>query len=1244
MISFTGIDATVEAGVEIVWQDAERIFCNGWQIQVDGSKKPILAVSPLSTEPARDYLSRLAHEYMFRESLAASWALLPLELDYDRGLLALEGLGANPLASLIGPPMDIGDFLQLAVASAVSIGHMHANGFIHKDIKPGNLFTDPAKSQVWITGFGVASRAPRERQSPMPPEVMVGTFAYMAPEQTGRMNRSIDIRSDLYALGVTFYEMLTGSLPFMAVDPVEWMHCHIARQPISPSERSPSVPEVLSSIVLRLMAKAAEDRYQTAAGLQHDLQRCLDEWRTNRRIEPFRLGENDVSGHLQFLEKLYGREEAVSTLVSAFDRVVTHGAFELVLVSGYSGIGKSSVVNELQRTLVPSRGLFVSGKLDQYKRGIPHATLAQAFQGLVRQLLSKSDAELSRWKEVLTDALGANGQLVVNLVPELSLIVGEQPVVPELSGPEAQNRVLLVFQSFLEVFARQEHPVVLFLDDLQWLDLATLDFFVHLASQQVVKHLLLVGAYRNNEVGPTHPLTRRLEIVRAGGRSIHQIELRGILPENVSQMLAEALDVRPIAVEPLSRIIAQKTGGNPFFTIQFVGALADEGLLIYGGQPSAWHWDIEPIKARHVSDNVVDLMVERLSRLSDRSLEVVKVAACMGNSVEIAKLHFVLEKTEHETQDLLREALRAGLILQMDETYAFAHDRVQEAAYAMLSENERAEIHLHIGTRLLAIGESDIDEQIFEIVNQFNRGEIPRADAQIRSHSASLNLRAGMKAKSSSAFPAAQSYLSQGAAQLGDDGWTSNYPLAFALALQHAECTFLAGDLNAALALADPVLKRAATDIDKAAVYRLKVELHVVRSENAAAVQCGLAALHLFGINFPEHPEREEIEQEFNSIRENLQGRPIDGFADLPPMTDARMLVAMRVLAEIWPPSFFTDFNLTTLTVCRMVNISLLHGMADASNQGYALLGWIMGPALGQYEEGHRIVNLACDLARKRGAPLDMARVYTTTGLTYSWTQPLAASIEWFRSAYRIGVEAGDAYFACFSGAFIAMTLFQCGRNLHEDAKETLDYVNAARSTGFRDGADMNVVAERASACLRGLTRSLSDFSDDDFDQAQFEADLQGPRAPVPEWWYWTRKVMLHFLSHEYREALVALDNVQTGRCKIVQIQHLDYYFYGALAIASYLNDVSREDGAGFRQRLDQFQKQLEFLGTGDTFADFCWQIRADLRRDSPAGRSRARGGTRLRREYPPIATERVSARRGDRQRAGVPIPRSARL
>src|SRR6516165_86835 len=434
--------------------------------------------------------------------------------------------------------MDLTRFLRFAAGLVTALGKLHQRRLIHKDIKPAKILVNSATGAVWLTGFGIASRLPRERQSPEPPEVIAGTLAYMAPEQTGRMNRSIDSRADLYALGVTFYQLLTGALPFQAADAMEWVHCHIARQPVPPAERVADVPDPVSALVLKLLAKAVEDRYQTAAGLERDLRHCLADWERQHRVDDFTLGQHDTPDRLLIPEKLYGRAHEVEALLGAFERVVTSGRPELVLVSGYSGIGKSSVVNEVHKVLVPSRGLFASGKFDQYKRDIPYSTLAQAFQSLVRPLLGKGEAELASWRHALLEALGPNGRLMVDLVPELSLIIGDQPPIPQLEPQQAQSRFQLVFRRFIGVFARPEHPLALFLDDLQWLDAATLDLLEDLLTRSDLQHIMLIGAYRDNEVTAAHPLMRKLEAIKTAGGKVKEITLVPLGQEHLEQLVA----------------------------------------------------------------------------------------------------------------------------------------------------------------------------------------------------------------------------------------------------------------------------------------------------------------------------------------------------------------------------------------------------------------------------------------------------------------------------------------------------------------------------------------------------------------------------------------------------------------------------------------------------------------------------------------------------------------------------------
>src|ERR1700678_276502 len=629
----------------------------------------ILLVGAVSEHPVPGALERLEHAYSLRDELDSDWAARPLPLIHQEGrpVLVMDDRGGVPLDQSLSQPLDLAVWLRVAIGLSTAIGHLHQRGIIHKDIKPANVLINPITGQCWLTGLLVASRLRRERQAAEPPEMIAGTLPYMAPEQTGRMNRSIDSRSDLYSLGVTFYRMLTGVLPFTASDPMEWVHCHIARQPIAPDQLRNEIPAPLSAMVMKLLAKTAGERYQPGAGVEADLRKCLLAWEPLGRIEPFPVGAQDVSGRLLIPERLYGREREIDALLASFDRVVTNGESELVLVSGYSGIGKSSVVHEVHKVLVPPRGLFASGKFDQYKRDIPYATLAQAFHSLVRPLLGRSDAELGRWRDVLSKALGPHGQLVTNLVPELELVIGRQPPVPELPPHEAQNRFQTVFRRFLSVFARKEHPLALFLDDLQWLDTATIELLEHLVTHSEVRYLLLIGAYRNNEVGATHPLRRMSEAIRKAGARVHEIVLEPLRIDDVSRLVAGALQCELEPARPLAELVQAKTGGNPFFAIQFFKGLAEEGMLSFNPVALAWEWDINRIRAKNYPDNVVDLVAGKLKRFAVITQEALKQFACLGNVADVATLIRVHGQTEEALNTALWEAVLAGLVVREDE-------------------------------------------------------------------------------------------------------------------------------------------------------------------------------------------------------------------------------------------------------------------------------------------------------------------------------------------------------------------------------------------------------------------------------------------------------------------------------------------------------------------------------------------------------------------------------------------------
>jgi PAS domain S-box-containing protein len=1168
---------------------------------------PILLVAPAGDYPSPESLQRLEHEFALRAELDADWAARPVELlRHDVGqMLVLEDHGGEPLDRLLGRPLDVATFLDIAIPLAAALGQVHAHGLIHKDVKPANILVNPVTGDVRLTGFGIASRLPREHQALAPPDAIAGTLAYMAPEQTGRMNRSVDSRSDLYALGVTFYEMLTGTLPFTAGDPMEWVHCHIARQPTPPDERVPTIPAPLAAIVLKLLAKTAEDRYQTAAGLAFDLGQCLADRETSGRIDAFPLGTQDASARLMIPEKLYGREREIEVLLSAFDRVVARATPELILVSGYSGVGKSSVVNELHRELVPTRGLFAAGKFDQYKRDIPYATLAQAFRGLVRPLLGQSEAALAPWREALREALGANGQLIESLVPELELVLGTQPSVADLPPQDAKHRFQTVFRRFVNVFARPAHPLVLFLDDLQWLDAATLDLVEHLVTHPDVQHLLLVGAYRDNEVGAAHPLMHTLATIRAAGARMHEVMLAPLEVDDVGRLVADALHRDVERARPLAQLIHEKTGGNPFFAIQFFTALADEGLLVFdraaAARYPAWHWDIERIRAKSYTDNVVELMAGKLKRLSASAQDALMHLACLGNTVEIATLTLAYAESTVAMHAALWEAVQAGLVFRLEHAYAFAHDRIQQAAYSLIADEQRATIHLHIGRTLLAgMPAEQLAGYLFEVANQFNQSAALLGDRSEKVRVAALNLRAGRKAKASTAYASASAYLTAGMALLDEQDWASQYELTFGLWLERAECEFLSGRFDMAEQLIAELLRRAASKVDQAAVYQLKLLLHTVKSENEQGMASGLACLRLFGIDLPAHPTFAQVQAEYETVWQTLEGRPTEGLIDLPLMTDPEVQAAMQLLSVLGPPAYFTDFHSFCLIACRMVTIGMQHGISDASTLGFALLGFISGPVFHRYGEGWRFARLACGLAEKHHFIANQPKVYHATGTVAFWTQPIETAIGYMRATFRTAAETGDLTFACYGMHQIVPGLLLRNDPLDAVWRESEVALSVAREAKYGDTADIIGSQQRFVATMQGRTSSFSSFSDAQFDETAFEAELTRGRMPLMTCFYWILKLKARFLSGDHTEALAAADAAKAIlSVATAQIQLLDYFYYSALTVAALYEEGSAGEQAGWRALLAAHRDQLrEWADTyPPTFADKHALVSAEVAR-----------------------------------------------
>ncbi|NUT87616.1 AAA family ATPase [Pseudomonas corrugata] len=1150
--------------MQILWDDGERTFCRQLRSGADGTYS-VLVARPAGEQPPPGCLGRLAHEFGLKDELESTWSVRPLEMlrEGAQMQLVLEDPGGVPLMQLLIAPMEIATFLRLAVGITVALGKLHQQGLVHKDIKPSHILVNCTDGQARLTGFGLASRLPRERQAP---ETLAGTLAYMAPEQTGRMNRSIDSRSDLYSFGVTLYQMLTGSLPFTASDPIEWVHCHIARKTLAPSERVATVPEMLSQIVMKLLAKTAEERYQTAASVEHDLRRCLADWQQLGRINAFALGEHGASDRLLIPEKLYGREQEVDTLIAAFSRIVNSSSPELVLVTGYSGIGKSSVVNELHKALVPPRGLFASGKFDQYRRDIPYSTLVQAFQSLVRTLLGKRDAELATWRDALQEALDANARLMTDLIPELKLIIGEPPPVTTLDPQQEQRRFLLVFRRFIGVFAREDHPLALFLDDLQWLDAATLDLLEDLLTSSDVRHLMLVGAYRSNEVDAAHPLTAKLQAIRSAGGKVSEITLTPLAKAHVEQLITEALQDEPSRIEPLAQLVLDKTAGNPFFVIQFLHALAEEHLLTYDHEARQWWWDPDRIHAKGYTDNIVDLMVGKLVRLPEDTQLALQQLACLGNVAGFKTLSTALGILEKTLRAVLWEAIRQELVERLDGAYRFVHDRIHEAAYSLIAKDARAEAHLRIG-RLLAAqtSEQERDEAIFEIVGQLNRGAALITDQGEREQLAQFNLIAGQRAKASTAYSSALNYFSTGMQLLDEECWTRRHGLMFALALSRAECELLTGRLEVADACLTALADRATTVIERASVACLLMDVYLLLDRSDGAVAVCLAYLRHVGIEWSAHPSDAQVREEYECIGALLGERAIEDLIDLPLMEDPTSLMTLNALGKLFAPALQSDGNLADLLICKAVNLSLERGNCDASCVLYANFFRVAGRRFGDYQMGFRFGQLGCALVERRG----LTRFEASTYLCFScfavrWMRPVGECRDLLRRSFAAANRIGDLPYGAYAGNNLVADLLFAGEPLHDVQGESERGLAYARKVGFGLVTDFIVTQLTLIRMLRGETAAFSRLDDGELNESATEAHLSSnPDLVLAECLYWVRKLQARYLADDAEAAVEAAGKAHQllWVCQAF-FEEAEYHFYSALARAARCDSVSVDEQA----------------------------------------------------------------------------------
>ena len=1145
--------------------------------------------------PTFSELLQFRHQYTITKNLNLPGIVKPLSLEkYCNGYaLIMEDLGAVSLKTyLINQKLSVPNFLEVAISIVEILEDLYHHQIIHKDIKPSNIVINPDTKDVKLIDFSISTLLLRETQEIINPNVLEGTLAYMSPEQTGRMNRGIDYRSDFYSLGITFYEILTNQLPFFSIDPIELVYFHIAKEPTSPTELNTEIPQIISNIILKLLAKNAELRYQNAFGLKQDLETCLKSWQETKKIPTFELGRRDISDRFSIPEKLYGRQEEVKSLLDAFERVAQGGS-EIMLVAGFSGIGKTAVINEVHKPIVRQRGYFIKGKFDQFQRNIPLSALVQAFRDLMGELLGETENKLQEWKSKILSELGENGQVIIEVIPELELIISPQPPVEELSGIAAENRFNLVFLKFIKIFATQEHPLVIFLDDLQWADTASLKLMQLLMSEKNSQHLLLLGAYRDNEVNPTHPLILTLEEIVKNSAIINTITLKPLkLISDLNPLVADSLHCSEEIAFPLAELVAQKTQGNPFFITQFLKALYKEELITFNYEVCYWECDIAQVKLLSVTDDVVEFMATRLQKLLPETQEVMKLAACIGNKFDLETLAIVSEKSVVETANNLWGALPEGLILpvtevykfytseesstlrdfkgrETDASYKFLHDRVQQAAYLLIPEAQKQATHLKIGRLLLEnIPENERQERIFDIVNQLNYGVDLINDIREREQLAELNLMAGKKAKVSTAYVAAINYLNIGLELLTANSWEMNYELTLPLYVESAEVRYLIGEYEQMEKLAEVVQKQAKNLLDKVPVDIAKIKAEFAQYKFLEGLDIATITLQYLGLELSPKPTEAELVSGIKEVQSFLGDRYLENLKQLPEMTNTEKLAIMEILELIGAAAFIIGSPLWPSIVFALVTLSIQWGNTSASAYGYTCYGimfWMQGEIAAAYQLSQVTYNVFETYgkdAMKGAAVADMHLNH--------WQEHLRNSLPSFLKYYTFALSRGDFEFAGYNLLFHYFHAFYSGEELTELAQKLDDAVDTVmqikqestlKRLQMNQQTVLNLIRSENPGVLVGEAFNNTETQPED--QILVYQNLH--------------KLYICYLFGNYQESLrIFLATQPNINLVASHYSQVLLYFYGCLIRLALYNEVSQEQQQQWLEQVTSNQEQMK--------------------------------------------------------------------
>jgi PAS domain S-box-containing protein len=1165
------------------------------------SMQPVIIKVLKEDFPTPVELTRYKQEYQITRSLEADSIIKAYDLlPYGNTLaIVLEDFGGVSLDILVqAKRFSLSEFLEIAIQLTEALGTIHAANIIHKDINLANIVYNPETKRLKIIDFGISTNFTDENPTIKNLGILEGTLAYMSPEQTGRMNRSLDYRTDLYSLGITLYKLLTQQLPFETNDVLELVHFHIARQPIAPHQVEAEIPLVISNIVMKLLAKMAEERYQNVLGLKADLVKCLRLLQRTGQVSPFKIASQDICGQFKIPQKLYGRTAEIAILKSRFNHIVEcdlqQHHVELLLISGYSGIGKSAVARELHQPITAQRGYFISGKFDQFQRNIPYSAVVHAFQVLIKQLLAESEDRMAYWRQKLLTAVGINGRVISDLIPEIEQIIGIQPSIQQLESIETQNRFNTVFQKFIGVFCQKSHPLVLFLDDLQWADSGSLKLIELMITKNITGYLLVIGAYRDNEVSPHHLTMIALDRWQSQGAIINNIILQPLEIDGIIQMLADTLHCKQENVTPLAKLVWQKTSGNPFFINEFIKTVYQENLLTFDRSQNQWSWNISRIEALKITDNVIDLIIKKLKKLPKIAQEVLRLAACIGNIFDLTTLSTIHQKSIVETFEDLLPAIRSGLIQPTSaleatreesiksslfiQDYKFLHDKIQQAAYESIDGEQKKVIHLQIGRLLLDhMNEEVRNDKIFTLVDHLNEGRVLIESEDEKILLAKLNLQAGKKAKNSTAYAASRNYLAIAEDQFPRSIWEKDYKMALILYKEFAEAEYLNGNIEQSQSLIETALRQTKLAVDRAEFYYLQIAQYTLLGKIVEAIDAGRTALKTLGIDLPTENLEVAFAAELAEYQENLGSQKISLLYDYPSMIIPEKKAALKILLRIWAPAWIIQPVLMYIIGTKMVNLNLKYGHMEKSPLGYVSFGVINVHVLNNYHLAYEYGCLSVQLADRYNdlmSKIGTRQVHSC--MIMPWLKHIKLSERVNIEGIEAGLQAGELQPAGYSLTYNLYNLIYQGRNLDLLLQEVDRSLLFNQESQNQWAINCILAAKILIQNLMGITLHKFCFSLKDLEETVFLENCQKDQTIAAICFYYIFKAEVLYIYDRPLELNLLEKSGEWLDYIPGTISISKHNFYYSLTLISCYHQATLVEQAKYWQQLEANQQRMK--------------------------------------------------------------------